>query len=296
MRHQPFGQTVRFNLSLSGRWLQLGPGWAVLAGVLSTGWPGLSLSNLLQLASLWLLVDPLLGTLWDLAVEQGLWRRVTTATLPPPPVRGFSMPYAQPGSPGGHFVLAVRRYRLWWQESFWPHFGGQVITFWIGVLLALLIALLLHPLIFWLTLLAIGLIFIAGFNGADLSSAGGGRLQSVVQHLLPWCIGAVLGANLTFFAIVVALCYWAVFLGGLRMLGGHQRAKVLFFSGQLAATLVLLGVGVLPGAVVLAVLVVAQLLLKERFPQPETFLQKVQPYLIISVLVAGGSIGSLTGL
>jgi hypothetical protein len=290
---QPFGHTLKFRLLLSHGWFSLGPGWAAIAGALSTGQGEFNYSHLLQLVGLWLLVDPLLGVLWELAVQQRLWRRLVEAQLPPAPRYGFSLPYAQPGSPGGQFVLYVRRYRLWWQELYWPEFGDQVATFFLSAVLALAIAVALRAAIFWLTALATVLILFVAFKPVALTDTGGGRLQTVVQLFLPWLMGILLWSNLTPFSLALAVCYGVVYLGGLRMLGQHRRAEWLFFGGQVAVVLLLLGVRLLPGAAVGAALLVAQRLLKAQSNQADAFLEKAQPFLIIEALAAGWSLGTL---
>ncbi len=288
---QHFGHTVKFTFSRSRTWLSPGPGWAAIAGALSSGYLDLSVSTLLQLVSLWLLVDPILGTLWDLAVRQRLWRRITRARLPLPPTRGFILPYAQPGSIAGHVVLLIRRYRLWWAQSYWPVFGGEVITFGVGLVLALLLGLVYNSTLFWLVVLTISLTILAGLSSSDLSKSGGGRLQSIVQFLLPWSIGAFIWPPVTFLPLVLGLCYWLVYLGGLRMLGSHRRAETLFFLGQVAVILLLLAFRLLPGATILSVLLFTQLLIKIKFSQPADFLRKVQVYLVLGLVVAGLSVG-----
>jgi|GEM_PF-2471414 len=287
------GHTLKFSLSLSGSWLSLGPGWAVIAGALSVGAVELTLDGILRLIILWLLVDPILGTLWDLAVSQGIWRQVIQAQLPLAPARGFNLPYAQPESVGGQFVLLFRRYRLWWVDSYWPTFGNNITTFAVGLVLALVIGLVLNPAIFWLVVLVVSLTLLVGLKPADLSLMGGGRLQSIVQFLVPWLIGAFIGSFLSPFSLILALCYGVVYLGGLRMLGHHHRAEYLFFLGQVAAIFLLLALHLLPSAAILSVLFVGQLLIKARFNRPSDFLQRIQPYLLFGVLVAGWSLGSL---
>ena len=293
MKQLPFGQTFKFNLSLSKSWLSMGAGWAAVAGAISAGWPELTGGSVLQLISLWLLVDPILGTLWALAVQQVIWRRVTQAQLPHPARRGFLLPYAQPNSKGGQFVILVRRYQVWWQQSYWPAHGSQAITFGLGVLLALLIGLALGPTIFWLVLLSIGLTTIAGQYPTRLALRHGGRLPSVVQLLLPWLMGAALWSTPPLFSLILAVCFWTVYLGGLRILGGHLRAEWLFFGGQAVAIILLLGLRLLPGAAILSLCLLVTQLLKHNFDQPVEWLTKAQPYLVIAMITAGGVVGSL---
>jgi hypothetical protein len=290
---QPFGSVLKLNLIPTRSWFSLGPGWAVLAGALSTGSVELNFSALLQLLGLWLLVDPIWGALWELSAQQNLGRTLIQAKLPPPTARGFYLPYAQPGSLAGRFVLWVRRYQLWWGESFWPGHGEQILAFGLGASLALLLSFFFNLTLFWLTVLALVLILLAGQTTIHLEAAEGGRLQSVVQLLLPWVMGIVFWSNLTPLALALAVCYWVTYLGGLRMLGGHRRAEWLFWLGQAAAILPLLAFHLLPGAALVGVLLVAQQLIKTRFNHPPDFLSEVQIYLVVSVLTAGWSLGNI---
>jgi hypothetical protein len=291
MRQQSFGQTLKVCLSLSGTWFNLGPGWAAMAGLLAMGSLSLSPAALLQLAGLWLLVDPLLGTLWDLAVNQEVWRTALQAKLPAPRRRGFSLPYAQPGSLAGRLVLRLRRYHGWWQDSYWPAFNGELIAFGLALLLALLIALLLGGWILGLTLTAVALVLAAGSRASTLTGSNSSHGQALVQALLPWLMGLTLGGGPTLLSGAIALAYSLVYLGLLRTLGGHPRAAWLFWGGQLAAGLLLLGLRLLAVAAVLAGLLIAQRLLKNRFPA--AWLPKVQPYLVAGMLSTAGSAGYL---
>jgi hypothetical protein len=289
----PFGHTLNFTLSLSRPPFHLGPGWAVLAGALSTGLNEVTLTGLLPLFSLWLLVDPILGTLWELNVQQGLWRQIRSAHLPPPPAAGFFLPYAQPGSMAGRFVLTWRRYRLWWRETYGPAHSSDLAAFGLGITLALLIALFLGAAIFWLTLVSISLILLAGRHQPDLTAADGGRLQAMGQWLMPWLMGSLLWSSLTPLSLALAICYSAIYLGGLRLGGHHLHADTLLFFGQVAALVLLLSQRLLPGGALVTVMLLAQWLIRSRRRTPEDFLPRAQPYLVVSALVAGLSAGSL---
>ncbi|MFN8454423.1 MAG: hypothetical protein U0401_07085 [Anaerolineae bacterium] len=290
---QPFGSILKLTFAPNGSWLNLGPGWAVLAGVLSAGALEFSFAAGLQLLALWLLVDPLLGTLWNLAVPQRLWQGLAPVVLPATPNNGFYLPYAQPDSLAGQGVVWLRRYGRWWREWYWPEHGDDCMTFLLGAGVALLISFALGPTLFQLTLLAIGLTVLAGQMPSNLSAGEGGRLQSVAQLLLPWIMGIVLRSNLTILGLLLVLCYWISYLGGLRMLGRHQRAEWLFWLGQVAAMLLLLALGQLPGGAGLGVMLAAQRLIHTKLNSPTDFLPKAQPYLVASVLIAGWSLGLL---
>lgn len=290
---QLLGPTLTFKLARRRTWLSLGPAWAGLAGAAASEAAQFELNHLLSLLGLWLLVDPILGTLWELAVTEGLWRDIGQARLPMPPRHGFFLPYVQVGTPGARLVLHLRRYQRWWQTDYWPERGHQIVTFGWGAGLALSLSLLLGRPLFWLTLLALALICLAGQSPSDLSGPHGGRLQSIVHFLLPWAMGAALWAELNPLTLLLAICGWATYLGALRMIGRHQRADLLFWGGQVAALLLLLGLRSLVGAAILAVLLIGQSQLKARFDSPAGFLAKVQPYLITAVVVAGFALGKV---
>jgi hypothetical protein len=288
---QPFGHSLNLILSPARTWLKLGPGWAMLGGVISSGAFALEGPTLLRLVSLWLLVDPLLGTLWELSGPQGLWRRLPQAQLPPPPRRGFALPYAQPGSTAGNLSLWLRRYRRWWAESYWPEMGSGVVTFGLGLLLAPLLAFSLGWPIFGLTLLSLLLIVLASVDNPDPATPGGGRLQALGQFFIPWLMGIFLAQPLNSLLLGLALCYTVVYLGGLRLVGRHHRAEILFFFGQVAVLFLLLALRLLPGAGIVALCLVTQGLFRTVYPYPETLLQKSQPYLVLSLLAAAIAIG-----
>lgn len=290
-----FGHSLRLTLSPAHAWFSLGPGWAALAGAVSTGSVELDWPGLLKLAGLWLLADPLLGTLWELAVPLGLWRNASGVHLPPAPARGFHLPYAQPGSAAGRLVNRWRSYRLWWAGYYWPESGDRLVAYGVGLGLAVLIALALDAALFWLVLLAVALGLLAGQSAPDLASPEGGRLQSVVQWLLPWFMGVFMWDGPAPAGLVLAVSYWAIYLGGLRMLGRHHRAELLYFGGQAAVLALLLALRLLPAAALIGVFLAAQQLLRVRFTRPETFLAKAQPYLLLGLVAAALSLAGWPG-
>lgn len=270
--------------------LSLGPGWAALAGALAGGIPAWNAPTLLQLLLLWLLVDPMLGSVWQVVVPQQLWQQLAHPELPHLAPAGFALPYAQPDSAAGRLALWLSRYRQWWREAYWPAAGSGVLTALLAGGLALLLGALLSPALLWLVLLALALIGLAGFV-----APGGGRLASVVQFLLPWGMGLLLFPDSSQLALLLGGCYWAVYLGGLRLLGGHARADWLFVLGQIAAIGLLLALKLLPGAAIAGVLLAAQLLLRTASDNPAQWLGRAQPYLTASVLAAALSLGGWGG-
>ena len=75
--------------------------WAVVAALLTAGWPGTSVTlDWRAVALLLLLVDPLWGSLWRLAAGRRALLPLTQQT-----VGGrFWLPYLQPGSPAANFL------------------------------------------------------------------------------------------------------------------------------------------------------------------------------------------------
>lgn len=267
-----------------------GPGWAALAGAVAAGFPGLNAGTFASLLLLWLLADPLLGTVWDLSVNKGLWRKVIQAKLPPPPTRGFVIPYAQPQSVAGRMAVRIRQYQQWLHEAD-VGIRTQLTTVFLAAPLALLAGLYLQRAIFWLVFLAIGLTWIAGFSPYNLAAAGGGRLQSVVQFLLPWSMGLVLWQQPSLTGMLIGIAFWSVYLGGLRMVGNHHRAYWLYFGGQLVATLLLLGLHHLAAAAIVTVLLLVQLIVFKAYHRSPGFLPLVQRYIVFEIAVVALAVG-----
>ena len=287
---KPFGYALNISLSWNRPWLSLGPGWAALAGAVVAGFPDLNAGTFSSLLLLWLLADPLLGTVWDLFVNQGLWREVIQAQLPPPPSRGFLVPYAQPESIAGRMVVRIRRYKQWLHEDS-KGVRAQLTTILLATTLALLAGLYLHRAIFWLVFLAIGLTWIAALSPYNLAAPGGGRLQSVVQFLLPWNMGLILWQQPSLVGMLIGIAYWIVYLGGLRMLGNHYRSCWLFFGGQLVIALLLLGLHHLVAAAVVTVLLLAQMIVYKAYHCPLDFLSRVQRYIVFEIVVVALAVG-----
>jgi hypothetical protein len=285
-----FGQTLTLLISWKRPFLSLSPGWAAVAGGLAVGLDSVDYLRFFHFVLLWLLVDVLLDTVWEIVVEQQLWKTLKQADLPAPPVRGIMIPYAQPHSAAGRGVVAARRYTKWLRENKRP-VNQNLTTVLLATLLALLLAYFLQPSVFWVTILIVGLTWIAGLTPNRLSSSGGGRLQSITQFLLPWLMGMLLWSKITVPALILALCFWAVYLGGLRMTGGHRRANWLFFGGQLASIFLLLGLQQLPGAAIVFLLLVTQIMLRNTDTDAVQFLPRVQYHLFAQLIITALFLG-----
>jgi hypothetical protein len=157
------GATLNLNISLTGSWLALGPGWAALAGAMSGGLPDLNLPVFFEAGRAVAAGRSVVGNTVECGGAAGLWAQLTPSELPPPPRRGIWLPYASP-LPGRTRVLAARRYRRWWQESIGLTAGHRVVTALGVAALALLLGASLNGALFWLALLAIVFTLLAGLG------------------------------------------------------------------------------------------------------------------------------------
>ncbi|MEM7344581.1 MAG: hypothetical protein AAF485_10085 [Chloroflexota bacterium] len=287
---RPFGHTVTLQFSLAQSWLRLGPVWAVIAGALATGSLGWRVEDIVRLVTVWILVDPLLGTIWSLWVDQQSDEASTAPLQPAPSQQGFMLPYTQPGSRAERFVLGVRSYQDEWQSGYWPVSRERWVTLGVPIFLALLIAFFLHPIIFWLTLLGIGCIFISGISSVSTNALSVHKawLQATVQFLLPWGIGTLAWGSLTSLGLTIGFCYWLSYIGGLGVFSGRQNAEYLLLGGQLIAVGVMVASGFILGSLLICLTLFIQWRL---YQQSDQLLRTIQYFLIGSVLLAGFALG-----
>lgn len=211
--------------------------WAVLCGVLASNrvrWDG---EGLLALALVLILVELAWGSLWDLAVEtdwfQPLaegWSRARPASLP-------SLPYTQPGSPGGRLWGWISRVVGWWREAFWP-VGGPALLGMVAaaILTAVLTVLLPEP----LRLLNAAVVALVGLGVARQRRGKRPLLgQAAVQVGLSWLAGHAALAEVEAPSLVLALSYTLAAWGALRLSEGRLRGLWLLNGGQVAGVVLL---------------------------------------------------------
>lgn len=286
--------TFSIHLTPRRNWAALGPGWAVLASFLVAGvlrfepdfW-ALNTPSIVKLLLLWLLADPVLGTIWQIVVEQGfrrefqqIRRRSHAGKLP-------VLPYTQP-----HTTAYQASIRLaTWQSLT----GNRPQT----ILILLLVA--------WVLAIALGWAAV-GFAGASLLLAGRlgqqepaghspGRIfqASVATFLLPYAAGlAVFGAGAKAPALV-GVCYWLVYLGILRLSVGHKWAEPLVIFGQATAAILMLALLKPVAAVIVALSTVFTLLLRLQIrpEQKQSLVAGITPLALIGLLVAAAMAGGI---
>lgn len=290
--------TLSIQLTPRRNWTALGPGWAVLASFLVAGalrfepdfWV-LNAPQMVKLLLLWLLADPVLGTIWQMTVERGFWykfqqtwRSFRAGKLP-------LLPYTQPRTAA---YRASVRLATWQSLS---DYGSQTVT--VLLLVALGLGAVLGRAA---TGYVVASLLLAGWLGQQRPPfTGPGRVfwVSVATFLLPYTAGlAVFGAALQAPALLGG-CYWLVYLGILRLSVGEKWGEPPVILGQAVAAILLLALFKPVAAVIVALSTVFTLLLRLQI-QSETPEQKqnlaaaVTPFALIGLLVAtvmAGGIG-----
>lgn len=170
--------TVNAQLWLSHSPLRPTAGWAVLAALLATGWPLVSpAATWRDLALIWLLADPLWGSLWRLAagrLEMLPLREQAGA-------RPVWLPYLQAGSPAARLLGRDERGVL--------HLLVRVVAPSAG--LAAAIAWVLGPVALWLTALVMA-VSVVGWIVRHTVGYIPALLHSLVTVTLPWLLGLLL--------------------------------------------------------------------------------------------------------
>ncbi len=306
--NQPIGHITQLRLyPLRPPW-SVGPGWAAIGGALAAGGFSLSPETLLKLLLVWLLADPVLGTVWELGIGgnnaaregNGIWRRLFNPrlpdTAPPPPL----LPYTQPNSPGRRLADRLGRRRLWWQEIFWPETGGEFITLIAALGLALLLGLILGRSVLALVLLFAILSWLAGMtqgeSAPDPAHQGIAILgRALAEFGIPWLVGAVALGRPTWAVGALGVCYTITYFGLVRHATRAAPDLRLIGASQVTAALLLAGLRHPLAAGATAILLTPQWGLRVWAGQPyasSRYLQGVQPFILSSILVAALAIAS----
>ncbi len=216
-------------------WYAPGPGWAVTGAFLAAGLlqvqPDFLAANapwLAKLGLLWLLADPVLGTVWHLLRDNRLWPVLQGRLLPEQePVRPVA-PYTAKNSAGYRAAVALARLREQGDGL------GQSLL-WL-VLVSLVTAALLGRQ---------AVVYVAFSLWAATRDTGGPSAkpryvwQSIAQFALPFIVMLSLLQALTLPALLLGGAYWVVYLGSLRLTAGYAGADRLVVTGQGVAAILL---------------------------------------------------------
>ena len=276
------GHTLSLRLIPNRVWLALGPGWAALAGVLASGQFRFEADILFEVALLWLLADPILGTIWHLLADRDLWGRLARAELLPGARVRRWLPYTARGS--ASYQASVLLANL----SALP--GGEGYTLLITALLAFTIGLVLGaPFVLY----AVISVTLAGITQGHIVQGELRRLlQSVALFLLPFGAGLQAMKNFPLYALLFGGTYWVIYIGVSHLLAGRERGARLVVLGQGVAALLLFSLGKPLVATPLALATVFALLLRQQAQvqavaaAPVWYAQRLRPFLWLGLFTA----------
>lgn len=272
----------------------LGPGWAVLASFLVAGvlrfepdfW-AFNAAGLMKLLLLWLLADPVVGTIWQIVVEQGFWREFQQALRQSRPASLPLLPYTHPHTTA--YRASV------WLATWRSLTGNGRQTMMILPVAALgLAAVLGRAAIFYV----IVSLLLAGWLGRELPAADLPRRRfwaSVAMFLLPYLTGLAVFGAVAKAPALVGVCYWLVHLGILRLDAGREAGNRLVVVGQAVAAILLLALLKPVAAVIVALSTVFTLLLRLQIQpeQKQRLAAEVTPFVLIGLLVAAAMAGGI---
>ncbi len=279
-----------------------------MSGALAVGGTDFLPETLLKLLLVWLLADPLLGVVWDAGVgsdspagQRGIWRRLLNPCLPDvaPPVR--LLPYTQVGSPGHRLASHLGRLRRWWGAKLWPEAGREFATLVAVLGLALVLSAVLGRTVLALVLLCIALSWLAVLSHDRDTASGAAQPPSSRKGILalwhalgqfgtPWLIGATVMGGPSWAVILLGICFTITYFGLIHDTGDFR----LIGTSQVSAALLLAGLRHPLSAGAMAILLMPQWGLwvwtdmrpKDHLAVPGTYLRIVQPFIILSMLLA----------
>jgi hypothetical protein len=213
-------------------------GWAAFCGALASNrlhWTG---TSLLTLVLVLLLVELAWGSLWDVAVSTDWFRPVTNGRPPARPAMPRTLPYTQPGSPGGRLARRLGRLVGWWKDVFWPSTGPAVLGILAAGILTGVLALLLPD---RLAPLYPALLALAGLGVLQRRRARDPlAAQALTRVGLSWLAGHAAFGELGSASLGLALCFSLAAWGDLRVGAGLSRGFWLLNGGQMFGVAVLL--------------------------------------------------------
>lgn len=272
---QSAGHVVQLRVRLRAPIWHLGAGWAALGGAIASGVLGERDAPLLVrvgvLLLVWLLADPVMGTLWELGtsphgVWTQLWRAVGNRDQGAPLIL---LPYTQIGSPAWQLANWLGRRRVWWRTAFWPQSGEAFITICSLLPVALITGALLNPAV--LTLVCVAVVL------AWLATLWQGRMSIHTRHYpwrltvasawsqfgIPWMIGCAATGISSWLGVILGVCLTFSYMGLLR----QPTWQPAVLAGPLAGLVIVLSLRqVLVAAVILVLLIAYGGLLFSRRP------------------------------
>ncbi len=301
---QPVGHITQLRLRPIRPLWSVGPGWAAIGGAVASGGFALAPQTLLALVLTWLLVDAVLGVVWDLGVgdatpggKGGIWSALLTARLPDSAPALRFLPYTQPASPGQHLAEQLSRWRRWWQETFSPQAGAEFAALIATLGLALLLGAILGRDTLALTLLSIVLSWLAAFAHKSEKATSQGMVtlwHALGSFGIPWLLGSLALGRPTWVVIALGTCYAITYFGLAQQATQAVPSFRLIGASQLAAVLLLAGLRYPLAAGAAAILLLPQWGLHtwaaDHSTAPGAFPRHIQPFVVLSLLIAAWAV------
>ena len=283
-----WGQTLLFRPRLGGRWWSLSPMWAAFAGALSssTVW---TYADLLHVLTVVILAE---------AVYQAIIAAIGWKREIPAPAQEHGelrewfpwLPYSAPGTPSGRLARTWANLQSAWRANRWTGQDGVLAQMAVNLLVAGVLSAYLGWPAVWALIAAVALGIIHHLLGPAQARVGRWVL-AVAAIFLPWILAGALLGVMSRASIVVALLF-AVGRGALLDRGrlvGDLWAWILADGCQLIIVGILIVLKQPVAAGVMVVFVAAQVLLQAgpRSAPLSRRLARVQPLVVLSMLLAG---------
>jgi hypothetical protein len=280
-----FARWVALDLDLRAPRTWFGPSWALLGGVVSSGNMPLELRSLVILAVAWLACEPVLGTLLAQSLEMSRSRRERGGEAAP---KGqWSMPYAQPQSPGQRAVdgLAARLARL---TSGWQATEGAPERWLVLALVAVVLGAVVGGAVPLLVTVALAVLLYVTLSKPLRRDAREGLAAG--QFFLAWLIGRSAFAALDYRSVLMGAAFAGIWYAWTRR---PPQPVALTVTHVLLAALLAIAHAPLSAGGVLLLAGPVLVLLPEGPSNQRTYLPQSQLYLMASLLLAAwGSVWS----
>jgi hypothetical protein len=277
----------------------LSPAWAALCGLFVSGAVHLDARTLVLSVLLLLLVEPMMGGLWELVVntngvtsgQDGMAAANETHPL-------WTFPYMRAGSAGHRLATAAAHLFRGWRQRGWDTVAC-VVTFVFALTLGSVLGQALLGVVAAVLVLAARLRWQAGM-AARLS-------QTVYDLLLPWLMGMVAlgqiaeqGARFYRWGFVLTALYALAYLACLTLADDSDTRALWVLDGAQLAVLALL----LSRQQTLAVWIYGLCLVGQMAAHPDliaggrgaAFVRRSAPYIVVGMLVAAIALApTLTG-
>ena len=272
----------------------LSPAWAALCGLLFSGGMHLDARTLVLSVLLLLLVEPVMGGLWQLVVNTDAVANQPAQMVVAEPELALALPYTRPGSAGYQLAAGITRVLMLWRRHGWDT---------VAALVTLVFALALGS-VLGQALLGVAsavLILLARLHWRT------GMMQRVLQTTydlaLPWLMGMVAlgqiaeqGQPMDRWGLALAAIYALAYVACTTLADDNQRPALLVLDGAQLVVLALL----LNRQQTLAIWLFGLCMVGQLAAHPDllaggrgsAYLRRTAPYIVVGMLTAAIALAS----